>query len=283
LVSDDEVALAKQMERGRQAQRELDKNGHGPEERAKLESVVEQGEAARRHFIRSNTRLVVSIAKKYRGQGLPFPDLVQAGNIGLIRAVDRFDHTMGNKLSTYATWWIRQSIMRFLQNQKRTIRLPAHTHTEVHKVYRTAREMEKELGRPAKPEEIGQELGLSTRRVRWLQRISRPTLSLETPVGEEGSSELGDFVKDKRAPSPIKSAEKELMRQDLEDALKELDSREAHVLRRRFGLEGHQRSTLRELGDKLGISRERVRQIQARALRKLRRPMTAHKLRSWLK
>jgi RNA polymerase primary sigma factor len=282
LTYDEEVELAKRLERGREARHQLARDGHDPQERARLERLAEQGEEARRHLIKANTRLVVGIAKKYRGNGMPFLDLIQAGNLGLIKAADKFDYRRGNKFGTYATWWIRQSITRSLTQQGRTIRIPVHMSDRIRKLYRTAQRLEQDLGRRATPEEIAEEVELEPSRVRWLMRVSRRPLSLDKPVGEEGESELGSFIEDEEAPSPTQSAERRLLRESLEEMLTDLTPREVRVLRLRFGLYGDRDYTLREVGEKLGVTRERIRQIERKALRKLRHPRHSRKLRSYL-
>jgi RNA polymerase primary sigma factor len=282
LVSDEEVALAKQMELGRNAQRQLKENGHDPDARAELNQFVEQGEVARRQFIRANTRLVASIAKQYTGLGLPLPDLIQAGNLGLINAIDRFDYRKGARLSTYTSWWIRQSIFRTLQQQRRTVRLPAHMVDRVRKLFKKRRSLEQEIGHRPTTAELAREMDLPPEKVRWLVRISQPTLSLEMPLGKENDSKLADFIEDERSPSPTQRVEEQLLREEIEKALQTLSSRESRVLRLRFGLQGDPPLSLKEVGEKMGVSRERVRQIQIRALRKLRRPSLWRKLKGWL-
>jgi RNA polymerase primary sigma factor len=283
LTREQEVDLAKRMERGEEAEKTLSQNGHGPEERRRLERLVEDGKEARQHLIKANTRLVVSIAKKYMGRGLPFLDLIQAGNEGLIKAVDKFDYERGTKLGTYATWWIRQSVNRALKKQGRTIRIPVHTSDRIKKLYQNARELEQNLGRRPTPEEIAAEMDMEPSQVRWLLRVSRRPLSLEKPMDEEGDSEFGDFIEDDSTPSPVQSVEHHLLRDDLLDTLDTLTPREARILRLRFGLEGEETYTLREVGEKLGVTRERIRQIERQALRKLRHPRHSRKLRDYLR
>jgi RNA polymerase primary sigma factor len=283
LTQEQEVELAKQLERGRQARRQLDRNGRDPQERARLKRLIEEGEKARQHLIKANTRLVVSIAKKYRGYGLPFLDLIQAGNLGLIKAVDKFDYRRGNKFGTFATWWIRQSVTRTLSQQGRTIRIPVHMSDRIRRLYKRAQRMEQDWRRRPTPEEIAEEMGLSPSEVRWLLKVSQRPLSLDRPVGkEEEASELGKFIEDESAPSPVQSAEQHLLREDLEEMLTALTPREVHVLRLRFGLQGDRSYTLEEVGEKLGVTRERVRQIERKALRKLRHPRHRRRLRNYL-
>jgi len=283
LTSEEEVELARRLEQGRQARRQLASNGRDPQERERLRHLVERGREARRHLIKANTRLVVSVAKRYRGLGLPFLDLIQAGNTGLIKAVDRFDYSRGYKFGTYATWWIRQAITRAVSQQGRTIRIPVHMGDRIRKVIRTAQRMEQDLGRRPRPEEIAEEMGLDPDQVRWMLRVSMRPMSLDRPIGEEeDASELGDLIEDERAPSPVGSADRHLLREDLENMLTTLSPRESRVLRMRFGLGDDRAYTLREIGDKLGVSRERARQIAQVAIRKLRHPRHSRKLRSYL-
>jgi RNA polymerase primary sigma factor len=282
LEREQEVMLAKRMERGEEAKKTLEKNDHKPEEQQRLEKLVTVGKEARAHLIRANTRLVVSIAKRYRGQGLSFLDLIQAGNVGLIKAADKFDYTRGTKFGTYATWWIRQSIARTLKQQGRNIRIPVHTTDRIRKLYKVAARLEQDLGRRPTPEEIAEEVELEPERVRWLLGVSQRPLSLEKPVEEDGESEFGDFLEDENAPSPVHMTEMNLLHDDLQDALSTLTPREMRVLRMRFGLGGADTYTLREVGEKLGVTRERIRQIEGKALKKLRHPRYRRKLRPYL-
>jgi len=283
LTYEEEVALAKQMERGCEARHELGRDGHNPEEGGRLKQLIEQGEEARQHLIKANTRLVVSVARRYRGLGLSFLDLIQAGNLGLIKATDRFDHRRGYKFGTYATWWIRQGVTRALSQQGRTIRIPVHMTERIRRLVKVAQQMEQRSGRRPTPEEIGEEVGLEPSKVRWMLRVSTHPMSLDKPVGdEEGADEFGSFVEDKDAPSPAQSAEQHLLREDLNEMLIALTPREARVLRLRFGLQGDRGHTLEEIGSKIGVTRERVRQIESKALRKLRHPRHRRRLRSYL-
>ncbi|WP_343390436.1 sigma-70 family RNA polymerase sigma factor [Candidatus Amarobacter glycogenicus] len=236
----------------------------------------------REHLIRANTRLVVSVAKRYMGQGVPFADLIQEGNLGLMRAVDKFEPERGHKLSTYATWWIRQAITRALADQGRTIRLPVHMGDRIRQLYRTARQLEQKLGRPAQPEEIAESMGLDSLQVRWMLRISRHPVSLEQPVGEEEESTLGNFIEDEDSPSPPDVAGNSLLREKLEELLETLTPREARILRLRYGLDNGRTYTLEEVGNKFGLTRERIRQIEAEALNRLRHPSRARQLRDYL-
>ncbi len=282
LTREEEVQLAKRMERGRKAQKSLEKNGHDPAKQEELERLIADGKDARSHLIRANTRLVVSIAKRYRGRGLSFLDLIQAGNIGLIKAADKFDYERGTKFGTYATWWIRQSVARTLKQQGRNIRIPVHTNDRIRKLYQIASELEQDLGRRPTPEEIADEVDLEPERVRWLLGVSQRPLSLEKPIDEEGESEFGDFLEDEDSPSPAQRTEMHLLHEDLQDALSTLTPREVRVLRMRFGLGGADTYTLREVGEKLGVTRERIRQIEGKALKKLRHPRYRRKLRPYL-
>ena len=283
LTYKEEVELAKRLERGREARRELAHNGHDLQERARLKRLVERGEEARRHLIKANTRLVVSIAKRYQRLGLPFLDLIQAGNLGLIKATDRFAYRRGYKFGTYATWWIRQAVTRALSQQARTIRIPVHMTDRIRKIIKTARRMEQVLGRQPTSEEIAEEVVLKPNEVRWMLQVSQRPISLERPVGEEeGASEFGNFIEDKSAPSPAQSAEQHLLREDLEKMLITLPPREVRILCLRFGLQGKRSHTLKEVGEKLGVTRERVRQIERRALRRLRHPRHRRRLRNYL-
>ncbi|MEA3376066.1 MAG: sigma-70 family RNA polymerase sigma factor [Chloroflexota bacterium] len=282
LTREEEVELAKKMERGIEAKEELDQDSRSPEERERLQGLIEEGKAARERLIKANTRLVVSIAKRYRGQGLSFLDLIQAGNVGLIKAADKFDHRRGTKFGTYATWWIRQSVARTLKQQGRNIRIPVHTNDRIRKLYQVAARLEQDLGHRPTPEEIAEEVDLEPERVRWLLGVSQRPLSLEKPVDEDGESEFGDFLEDEDVPSPGQRAEMHLLHEDLQDALSTLTPREVRVLRMRFGLGGEDTYTLREVGEKLGVTRERIRQIEGKALKKLRHPRYRRKLRPYL-
>jgi len=282
LSLDEEVQLAMKLCDAQEARRKLRRDGHGTEDKVRLEQIVEEGRLAREHLIKANTRLVVSIAKKYMGRGVPFLDLIQEGNLGLMKAVEKFDYKRGYRFSTYATWWIRQTITRAIADQGRTIRVPVHMSDRIRRLYKTARQLEQEHGRKPTPEEIAVEMGLEPRKVRWMLKVSWRPLSLERPVGEEEDSELGSFIEDDTTPTPTQSAYQNLLREKVEEVLSTLTPREARILRLRFGLQNGRSYTLEEVGQKFGLTRERIRQIEGKALRRLRHPRRSRQLRDYL-
>jgi len=282
LEIEEEVHLAKTLEKGRSAQVELENNGTNLEKRRELERAISEGVAAREHLIKANTRLVVSIAKKYMGRGVPFLDLIQEGNLGLMKAVEKFDYKRGYRFSTYATWWIRQTITRAIADQGRTIRVPVHMSDRIRRLYNVARELEQERGHRPSPEEIAEEMGLEPRKVQWMLRVSWRPMSLERPVGEEEDSELGNFIEDDRSPTPKQGAYQSILAEQVEQLLSTLSPREARILRLRFGLVNGRSYTLEEVGQKFGLTRERIRQIEGKALRRLRHPSRSRELRDYL-
>lgn len=283
LSAEEEVQLAMEIEAGRAATERLDSGEVTDlDERDRLYIVQEIGDAARAHLIRANTRLVVSIAKKYRGRGLQFLDLIQEGNVGLMKAVEKYDYRRGNRFSTYATWWIRQAVTRALANHGRTIRIPAHLGGRISKLYQVAQELEQEYGRQPTAEEIAENMDLPAERVRWMLRTSRQPVHLERPVGDESDAELGDFIEDIEAPAPAESVAQNMLTEEIGDILDQLTPREARILRLRYGLQDGESRTLKEVGEMFGLSRERIRQLEKEALRKLRHPNFAGHLRQYL-
>ncbi len=282
LTAEEEVSLAKRMERGRESRQRLTMGVEDLDERDRLLLGVKDGQAAQEHLIKANSRLVVSVAKKYVGRGVPFLDLIQEGNIGLIRAVKKFDYRRGYKFSTYATWWIRQAVTRAIADQGRTIRVPVHMYEQINRLTRTSRQLVQELGRDPTNEEIADRLGVPPRKVEQIIRVSQRPLSLEMPVGEEEDSYLGDFIEDEAAESPTDSASQTMLRQVIDEIFESLTPREVRILQLRFGLVDGYSYTLEEVGKKFGVTRERIRQIEAQALGRLRHPSRSRKLRDYL-
>ncbi len=283
LSADEEVQLAKEIEQGRAAELQKETNTDlNLDQLDQIENLIGIGDAARAHLIRANTRLVVSIAKKYRGRGLQFLDLIQEGNVGLMKAVEKYDYTRGNRFSTYATWWIRQAVTRALANHGRTIRIPAHLGGRISKLYQIAQELEQELGRQPTAEEIAKQMELPPDRVRWMLRTSRQPVHLERPVGDESDAELGDFIEDVDAPPPAETVAQTMLTEEISEILDQLTPREARILRLRYGLQDGESRTLKEVGEMFGLSRERIRQLEKEALRKLRHPNFAGHLRQYL-
>ena len=284
LTAQEEVDLALRIEHGLEAEAKLETEGDklSADEIADLKWTRRDGLRAKRHLVEANLRLVVSIAKRYVGRGMQFLDLIQEGNLGLIRAVEKFDHTKGFKFSTYATWWIRQAITRAIADQARTIRIPVHMVETINKLVRIQRQLLQDLGREPTADEIAHQMELSPEKVREIQKISQEPVSLETPVGEEEDSHLGDFIEDSEAPVPLERASFKLLQEQLESVLHTLSEREKDVIRLRFGLVDGQPRTLEDVGKKFGVTRERIRQIESKTLSKLRHPSRSQKLRDYL-
>lgn len=294
LSADEEIELAQNMEDGAVATEKINVlkgrlDGASEEEKAeikeeikKLQRDVDKGADAKKRLAEANLRLVVSIAKRYVGRGMLFLDLIQEGNLGLIKAVEKFDYKKGYKFSTYATWWIRQAITRAIADQARTIRIPVHMVETINKLIRVSRQLLQELGREPSPEEIAKEMNMPVERVREILKISQEPVSLETPIGEEEDSHLGDFIKDDNVPVPADAAAFTLLKEQLEEVLGTLTEREQKVLTLRFGLEDGRARTLEEVGKEFNVTRERIRQIEAKALRKLRHPSRSKKLKEFI-
>jgi len=285
LSTEEELDIARRIEKGRASRKELNQassRGYSTTRRSEIEYDIQDGVLAREHLIKANTRLVVSIAKKYIGRGVPFLDLIQEGNLGLMKAVEKYDYHRGFRFSTYATWWIRQTITRSIADQGRTIRVPVHMIDRIRQLYKLTHEMEQKLGRIPTMDELAEEMGLSLRKVQWMMRVSWLPLSLESPVGDEDDSELGMFVEDDITPTPIQSAYGNMLREKVEEVLATLSPREARILRLRFGLDNGHTYTLEEVGQKFGLTRERIRQIEGKALRRLRHPRRARQLKDYL-
>lgn len=282
LTAQQEVSLAKRIERGRRARETMARGGITEARRSNLRLFIEDGWAAREHLITANSRLVISVAKKYMGRGVPFLDLIQEGNIGLIRAAKKFDYRRGHKFSTYATWWIRQAVTRAIADQGRTIRVPVHMGDQINRLLRTSHQLTQLLGRDPTTEELADALLVTPKKVENMIQVARRPISLETPTDEEEDSVLADFIEDEDSPAPAEVVTKSLLREQLRDVLHTLPPREVRILQLRYGLHDGQSYTLEEVGRKMGVTRERVRQIEAQALSRLRHPSHRRKLVDYL-
>jgi RNA polymerase primary sigma factor len=284
LRADEEYELAVRVEDGRKARIQIIRNLGCKRnlERQRLEALAQDGILAREHIIKANTRLVVSIAKRYMGRGVAFLDLIQEGNLGLMKAVEKYDVHRGFRFSTYATWWIRQTITRAIADQARTIRLPVHINGRIREIYKATHDLEQRLGHVPTPEELAAKLNMSAEKVKWILKVSWLPLSLESPVGDDEDSDLGMFIEDEHTPSPIQSAYQSMLKDKIEEVLGTLTPREARILRMRFGLDTGTPFTLEEVGEKFGLTRERIRQIEGKALRRLRHPRRARQLKEYL-
>ncbi len=282
LTAEQEVDLAQRIERGRLGREDLAKGNVRPRRRQELQLFIEDGWAAREHLITANSRLVISVAKKYMGRGVPFLDLIQEGNIGLIRAAKKFDYRRGHKFSTYATWWIRQAVTRAIADQGRTIRVPVHMGDQINKLLRIQHQLTQRLGRDPTVEELADALEIHPQKIENMIQVARRPLSLELPTDDEEDSVLGDFIKDEEVSAPDDSATYNLLREHLDLVLEGLPPREVRILQLRYGLTDGQAYTLEEVGRKMGVTRERVRQIEAQALSRLRHPSIRRKLREYL-
>ncbi len=279
---EEEVYLAQRIEKGRMARESLARGNISPKRRLELRQAIEDGWAAREHLITANSRLVISVAKKYMGRDVPFLDLIQEGNIGLIRATKKFEYQRGHKFSTYATWWIRQAVTRAIADQGRTIRVPVHMGDQINKLLRVQHQLTQKLGRDPSIEELAETLEVTPKKVENMIQVARRPLSLETPTDDEEDSVLGDFIEDDEAPPPDETATYNLLREHLDEVLDSLPPREVRILQLRYGLLDGQAYTLEEVGRKMGVTRERVRQIEAQALTRLRHPTIRRKLRDYL-
>jgi RNA polymerase primary sigma factor len=283
LTAQEEVSLAKRIERGRRSREELARRSVKERRRSELQLGIEDGWAAREHLITANSRLVISVAKKYMGRGVPFLDLIQEGNIGLIRAAKKFDYRRGHKFSTYATWWIRQAVTRAIADQGRTIRVPVHMGDQINKLLRISHQLTQRLGRDPTTDELAEALEVPPKKVENMIQVARRPLSLETPTDEEEDSVLGDFIQDEESPAPTEAVTQNLLREHLQEVLNSLPPREVRILQLRYGLLDGQSYTLEEVGRKMGVTRERVRQIEAQALTRLRHPSHRRRLADYLR
>lgn len=284
LSLDEEVDLAKKIESASIAMKEISRSNGRLDacRRKELEYCIQEGFKSRESLIKANTRLVVSIARRYIGRGVPFLDLIQEGNMGLIRAVEKYEYARGFRFSTYATWWIRQSVTRAVTNQSRTIRVPAHMYDRLRNLYAVSRDFEQLHGRQPTASELSELMGIETSKVRWMQEVAQTPVSLDSPVGDEEDSELGSWVKDENALSPAQFTYQKMLGERLDEVLSTLTPREARILRLRFGLGQERPYTLEEVGQKFGLTRERIRQIEGKALRQLRHPKQAERLRDYI-
>ena len=284
LKADEEYELAVRVEDGCKAREKVSRltGRNRIMERRRYEALIQDGQLARDHLIKANTRLVVSVAKRYVGRGIPFLDLIQEGNLGLMKAVEKFDVHKGFRFSTYATWWIRQMITRCISDQARTIRLPVHMTDRIRQIYRATQDLEQRLGRVPSSVELAAELQLDPKRLEWVLKVSTFPLSLDSPVGEDEESELGQFIEDVSSPTPLQAAYQSMLKEKIEEVLGTLTAREARVLKLRFGLDDGNAYTLEEVGAKFGLTRERIRQIEGKALRRLRHPQRSRQLKEYM-
>jgi RNA polymerase primary sigma factor len=283
LNMEEELDLAIRIDKGRKARKKLASlPHHSTARRHRLDALIHDGDGAREHLIKANTRLVVSIAKRFIGRGVHLLDLIQEGNLGLMKAVEKFDHKRGFRFSTYATWWIRQTITRAIADQARTIRIPVHMSDRIRELHKAQQELEQSLGRQPNVEELAEAIHLPVRKTQWILRVSWQPISLESPVGGDDETELGQFIEDEVNPTPVQAIYQSMLKDKLSEALDDLSPREARVLRLRFGLDDGNAYTLEEVGQKFGLTRERIRQIEGSALKRLRHPKRSHRLKDYL-